>query len=455
MSREIEGNTLRLGRFLASNLERDLSEGEGYLKSVAGLLRAKRMLEGGCSEALRELVEDSSIYANLGVSGPDGKVLCSGKPAASIVGLDALEWFHKLDSASGFSVGFDFSGGLSPEPSIVLVQPAAAAPGNGPGGRRYVFAVMQLGWLNELAESARLPPGSAISVTNRKGDAVARYPDPDKWVGKSRQPSHDLENLEAPEGTRVTNGIDGVKRLYAYAKVRGKGSLVVNVGVDRDMLLEPANRALRDQLLALGAVALLAMLAAWFGADVFLLKQVRTLIKATQQLAAGNMAARSGLSYGSGELGELAKAFDEMAETLEWRNAQLREADIERTDALAKIEEFVDWVPEPFFVLDDNLTVRAANGEAARLFEAGKSDLIGTSFRDLCPEIPAGRAARMAAGDPDPSGRAVRRLRSQTLGRRDPQRPLPVEISLSRITLAHQPYVLALLKRSQETQSEP
>jgi PAS domain-containing protein len=454
ISMEIEGNTLRLSRFLASNLERDLSEGEGYLQSVAEVLRAKRMLAGGCSETIQGLTNHLSVYANVGLSGPDGKVLCSGSPANSIVGLSALEWFQKLDSASGFSVGFDFNGGLSPEPSIVLIQPALADSTVTFSRRRYVFAVMQLEWLNQLAESARLPPGSAISVTNRKGDAIARYPDPDKWVGKSRRRIKDLRNLDSAEGTRVTNGIDGVKRLYAFAKVKGKGDLVVNVGVDRDMLLEPANRALRRQLIALGGVALLAILAAWFGADVFLLKQVRILIGATQRLGAGNMGARSGLSYESGELGELAKAFDEMAETLEWRNAQLRESEIERSDFLAKVEEFIDWVPEPFFVLDDDFRIRAANSEAAGLFEAQREGLTGKPFQDLFPEIPIGKAVPVPADSSEPREPRVHRLSSKMPGRGTSDQSVPMEISLSRISLPKQSYVLALLKRPAEPAPE-
>jgi hypothetical protein len=449
MSAEIEGNTLRLSRFLASNLERDLSEGEVYLNSLIETLGAKSLLAGGCSDALASLMGGPTVYANLGLTGPDGKVLCSGKPASSIVGLGALEWFHQLDSANGFSVGFDFNGGLSAEPSIILVQPVLAGRGRAPD-RRYIFAVMQLGWLNQLAMNSRLPPGSAISVTNRNGDAVARYPDPDKWVGKSRRPMNELETPVAPEGTRVTNGIDGVKRLYAYAKVPGKGNLIVNVGVDRDAIMAPANGALWNQLIALGVVALLAMLAAWFGTDVFLLQQVRTLVEATKQLGSGNLGVRSRLSYESGELGELAKAFDEMAETLEWRNAQLRESEFERTDALAKIGEIVDCVPEPFFVLDDTFAIRALNAEGSGLFETGKEELLGKPIQGYCPGFPSLETSWLVAGGTGADDPQVRRFRTQVKPPRDSGEPVPVDISLTRISIAQHPYLLALLKRAPE-----
>jgi hypothetical protein len=449
MSAEIEGSTLRLSRFLASNLERDLSEGEAYLNSLIETLGAKNLLGGGCSDALASLMDGPTVYANLGLTGPDGKVLCSGKPASSIVGLGALEWFHQLDSANGFSVGFDFNGGLSAEPSIVLVQPILAGRGLAPG-RRYIFAVMQVGWLNQLAKNSRLPPGSAISVTNRNGDAVARYPDPDKWVGKSRRPVNELENPDALEGTRVTNGIDGVKRLYSYARVPGKGNLIVNVGVDRDAIMAPANRALWNQLTALGVVALLAMLAAWFGTDVFLLQQVRTLVEATKQLGSGNLGVRSGLSYESGELGELAKAFDEMAETLEWRNAQLRESEFERTDALAKIGEIVDCVPEPFFVLDDTFTIRALNAEGSDLLETGKEELVGQPIQGYCPGFPVIETSWLVACETRVPGPQVRRFRARIKPVHGSLKPVSVDVSLTRISIAHHPYFLALFKRALE-----
>jgi PAS domain-containing protein len=388
----------------------------------------------------------------VGLTDADGKDLCSARPAPALPGVGALEWFHELVSAGGFSVGFDFKVGLSAEPSIVLVQPVSPGSGGKPAERRYVFAVMQLDWLNELAENSRLPPGWAISVTNSKGDAVARYPDPEKWVGKSRQSPDGLETMRASEGTRVTSGIDGVKRLYAYAKVGHKGDMIVNVGVSREAILAPAKRALRNQLTALGIVGILAILAAWFGADVFLLKQVRILIDATKRLATGDLAARSGLSYQSGELGELAKAFDEMAETLEWRNAQLKESEIERSDPLAKLPEFIACVPEPFLLLDGNLAIIACNPEACELFGIRRSELLGIYFPALCPGIPVEEFSPwLAADETDPSAPRVRRLRARTRLKPEAVNPLPVDVSIAKINLPQGMYALALLIRARET----
>jgi PAS domain-containing protein len=451
VSDEIEGNSIRLSRFLASNLERDLSEGEGYLKAVEEILRGGRFPEGECSTMLRRISGDSSIYSNIGVADRKGLVLCSADPGRPFPGLEALDWFHGLDSASGFTVGFDFNSGHGSGSSIVLVLPVSSGGNGFASGDHYVFANMDLEWLNRLAEDSHLPSGSAISITNRKGDAVARYPEPEKWVGRARQSGNALGDRNDSEGVRLAKGIDGVKRLYAHSRVHGKGGLVVNVGVSREAILEPAGRALRNQLAALGIVALLAILAAWFGADLFLLKQVRTLIKATRQLEAGNLQARSMLSYDSGELGELAKAFDEMAETLEWRDAQLRESEVERGDPLALLPALAECMPEPFIIMDESFLILACNREASRLLGLTNEELIGQSLYWLFPDIPVGEIAGLIAVPPGPDGLEVRRLRTETARHRESVgRPIHIDISLTKAVMSNRTFLLALLKQTFE-----
>jgi signal transduction histidine kinase len=67
------------------------------------------------------------------------------------------------------------------------------------------------------------------------------------------------------------------------------------------------------------AVGLVALGAAWFGGERFILRQVRILSNAVQQLGAGDMKSRTGLSQEQGELGELARSFDAMAASQEER----------------------------------------------------------------------------------------------------------------------------------------
>ena len=76
-------------------------------------------------------------------------------------------------------------------------------------------------------------------------------------------------------------------------------------------------------------VGLCALVAAWFGGEHFIIKQVRALSDTAQKISEGDFSVRTGLKATEDELGELAKIFDRMAESLE-----LRIADREKTEKM-------------------------------------------------------------------------------------------------------------------------
>jgi len=66
-------------------------------------------------------------------------------------------------------------------------------------------------------------------------------------------------------------------------------------------------------------VGLLALVAAWYGGEHFILRQVRALSAAAQRIAKGDLTARTGIKDRESELGQLATIFDQMAEALQQR----------------------------------------------------------------------------------------------------------------------------------------
>jgi signal transduction histidine kinase/ActR/RegA family two-component response regulator/HAMP domain-containing protein len=64
-------------------------------------------------------------------------------------------------------------------------------------------------------------------------------------------------------------------------------------------------------------VGLLALAASWFGGEHFILREVRALSSVALRIAEGDLSARTGLKASKNELGQLAKIFDRMAESLE------------------------------------------------------------------------------------------------------------------------------------------
>ena len=74
-------------------------------------------------------------------------------------------------------------------------------------------------------------------------------------------------------------------------------------------------------------VGLLALAAAWYGGERFVLRKVRVLYDATQRLARGDLNSRTGLGDPRSELGQLAQTFDNMAETLQKRMRESESAE--------------------------------------------------------------------------------------------------------------------------------
>ena len=82
-------------------------------------------------------------------------------------------------------------------------------------------------------------------------------------------------------------------------------------------------------MILLGCITFLVLAIAWFGGDLFILLQVRTLIGLTKRIASGERGVRAGVARNSGELSQLALAFDEMAVALEQQEAEARRRAVE------------------------------------------------------------------------------------------------------------------------------
>ena len=122
----------------------------------------------------------------------------------------------------------------------------------------------------------------------------------------------------------LTSPVDGIKRVYGIAHVRDTG-LIAMIGIPSTTLYEPA----RQRFNRYGFVGLIALLLAIGAALVIersIVTPVRSLRSTAQQLGAGDLTARA-LTKDAGEIGDLAKAFNQMADRVAEREDRLTELD--------------------------------------------------------------------------------------------------------------------------------
>jgi diguanylate cyclase (GGDEF)-like protein len=168
-------------------------------------------------------------------------------------------------------------------------------------------------------------------VADRDGIVLARNPLVAGRIGdKIPYPQVLQAVLAGREGELEAKGQGGVERLIAYNSVAenpdGEIAMRVLVSVPLSVILADANHAMRRDLAGILVATVLLMIGAWYGAEVFVLRNIRMLLDAAKHIQAGRLSARTGAAHGNDELAQLGAAFDNMARALQQRDADLHRA---------------------------------------------------------------------------------------------------------------------------------
>src|SRR3989344_6901187 len=333
---------LQLVQRISYDREQAIKETRQLLITLAQLPAVRERDAEACSRILRGISRLHVRYANLGAIRPDGSVFCSALPSTARPNARDSSWFQQVLRTRDFSVVQFHVGGLTGRAVLTMAYPAIG------GGEvaAVVFASLDLSWLNRYLSESLLPPGSVLSVIDRRGTVLARYPDPEFWVGENIADTPLAQEILMHQQAAVTEarGMDAVPRLYAYTPLAPAltQGVYVYIGIPSAVAYAEPEHVLRRNLLGLGLVALLAIVAAWWG-GAFLLRRAQPLLAATRRLAAGDLAARSGIDYGADEIGQVARSFDHMAEALHARDQALHEsqAKLEKAQEVAHIGSWV------------------------------------------------------------------------------------------------------------------
>jgi signal transduction histidine kinase len=324
--------TLRLARLSGEENDRLIDSAHQLLLTLAQFDEVRTRDGEACQRLFVTLLGAYGIYANITAAGPDGEVFASAIQTTNLTSLADRPFFQAATNSLDLVVGEYEVDSTTKKALLSLAQPVWAA-GQADQLAAVVVITMNLDWVHLLHARARLPRGSSFTVSNLKRITLARYPDPKgEFVGQLLRPSTS-RSTRPPAGkppsspTDLTEeraaigvGRDGVQRLYGFAMLgtkMGTNSARITMGIPVSVMHASANRVLRWNLTFLGLVFVLALTAAWFGSDVFILRKVRLLLEATGRLQGGDLSARVGTGSERGELERLALAFDKMAEALQ------------------------------------------------------------------------------------------------------------------------------------------
>ena len=136
-------------------------------------------------------------------------------------------------------------------------------------------------------------------------------------------------------------------------------------------------------------VGLLALAAAWFGGEHFIMHQVRALSATAKKITDGDLSARTGLRTTENELGQLTELFDRMAESLERYVKNLENA--EKNLLNRTFQQTVVAALGQFALTNSDL--EALTNQAALLV----AQTLGTEYSAVFEQLPGGQP-RLQAG---------------------------------------------------------
>jgi diguanylate cyclase (GGDEF)-like protein len=273
------------------------------------------------------LAQNSGTYHSMGLFAESGNLLCNAATwRDKVYGGDRL-YFRLAKETGQFAVGEYQIGRVTGNAGINFGYPVKDAENR---VRAVAFAGLDLQNLRKMAEDTPLPPEGILSVIDVKGTILARNPPLNDHIGKKLWNQQVIESvLAGREGVLEAKGEDGVDWLLAHEVVAknpdGAFPLRVLVTVPLKRVFEEANRALVRDLLGISLGTVFLLVGVWFGAEWFMLRKFRGLLRAADRMRGGDLNARTGIRYGEEELSQLARAFDDMADALQQREQRLQE----------------------------------------------------------------------------------------------------------------------------------
>jgi PAS domain S-box-containing protein len=323
-----ENNALKVLHSLAYDHERIVESIRQFLMTLVNVPDIHNLNVSASNKLLGELLKQNPLYGNIFVVDAGGMLSSSAVPAAP-VSMKHRKYFQDVLRTKDFSAGEYTVGAIMHRPVIYFAYPVSDT-----GGRfRGVIAVaLDLEHYGRIFTGTGLPEGSVFGICDHKHIRLYRSLETKRYAGEIIAPDMIGNMMAGPaEGVFTAFGVDRVKRLIAYRKFYLKGGtspyLFMRVGIPEWIALADAKKTLFVNVTLLCLAFIIALVSAWFVGNIMIAKRLNRLVDASRKLGHGDLTVRTGLDHSEDELGQLAHAFDEMADALERNEASRKQTE--------------------------------------------------------------------------------------------------------------------------------
>ena len=130
---QAKDEALRLVRVASANQAQLIEGARQLLIALAELPEVRGGDPAACHALFNALLNQYSLYANLGVADPNGDVWCSAVPLTGRVNISDRVYFRRAQKTHGFAVGDYQIGRITGKATVNFGYPALDAWGDAPG----------------------------------------------------------------------------------------------------------------------------------------------------------------------------------------------------------------------------------------------------------------------------------------------------------------------------------
>jgi len=327
------------------------------------------------SESLARFLKYSPEYANFGLIRSDGQLIASALPFKKPLNLSDRSYFQDTVKARAFSVGEYQVGRVTGTPVINFGYPIIDRQGK---LTAVLFAAMDLSQVTkfEAEIDVQTPANSTYVRLDSKGSVLSAYPETQVFGKGSALEKSLLRRIqEEKKGTFEAAGADGVERLYLFSPYRSpmnKEGGYALLGIPTRTLFAEVDRFFVMNLVVLSIIAVLFLAIIRLAGNTLIVRPVGILVDASKRLAAGDLAARSGLASIRGEFGQLGETFDDMAKEIQRREGEF-----------ARLAMAVEQSAEAIVLTDRGGTILYVNPAFERVTGYSGEEAVGKNPRIL------------------------------------------------------------------------
>ncbi|MBI5518961.1 MAG: PAS domain S-box protein [Desulfovibrio sp.] len=390
----------RAASLVARALGQETTNARTFLELLAANPLIMACQPATCQQILADFSRVAMHYRNLILVRPDGTVVASARPLPE--GLNMAEDQAVAGALQGQSFAVGVSAPLtdardSRDEGAVVSYASSVADKTG-SVRMVLVAHLTVSEAAKIFEEAALPHGTTLVLASQSGRILYRLPEAPRFAG-SRLPEEQIGLFNS--GDKEMNGwgigLDGTERYYVMKRLDICRDEVcyVRVGIPREAVYAESAEKLTRHLTGLAVIVLLALGLSRAWARRRILEPTARLMQTVRALQTGDYTARSDLAQQPGELGELGRALDHMAEALEQHRAMQEEARRALFESEERLRAIFNASSDGVLLLVPDGQVLALNDSAAKRRGLNPDDIKGRNIMEFIPgHVRNGRRAR-------------------------------------------------------------